>query len=336
MSQNRKRKVTVIPATCSYLINPTNVAIYCRVSTSHQPQLDSLKNQIDYFTNLVNHTAHWILFDTYYDIKSGRNSHDRKGLQRLLCDCEHGFINKIITKSISRFGRNTADTIAVLNRLRVLGVDVFFENENISLLDSSQQFILTLLEALAQAESESKSANIKLGIQHKSQNGTYGLFNRKCYGYKKSDINTLVIDEYEASIVKDIFNLYISGYSMLGIIKELKSRNIKSPTGNDTWHKATIEAMLSNEKYTGRVIIGKSICDDFPFNKPRRPNDGSQPMYESSDNHPEIISEELFETVQVEKKNRSNIILQNGKKVRKSTHYSMKSKCVDDAVQPKL
>lgn len=96
MSQNHKRKVTVIPATCSYLINPTNVAIYCIVSTSHQPQLDSLKNQIDYFTNLVNNTAHWILFDTYYDIKSRRNSHDRKSLQQLLYDCEDGFINVLI------------------------------------------------------------------------------------------------------------------------------------------------------------------------------------------------------------------------------------------------
>lgn len=320
----RKPKVTIIPANPYLSISKVKVAIYCRVSTSNPHQIESLNNQIEYYKNLVSNNLNWDLIDTYVDINPGKNSRDRKDFQRLLNDCENGTIDIIITKSISRFGRNTADTLTILNRLRVLGVDVFFENENIHLLDSSQQFLITLIEALAQADSESRSVNIKLGIQYKAQNGTYKLFNRKCYGYTNDMNGSIIINEPEAVVVRDIFNLYLNEFSLNAIVKELSERNINSPTGKSTWSKGTIDALLSNEKYIGNVIIGKSISNDFPCNS-RRLNKGSGNKYISAGNHPAIISKEIFNTVQEEKKKRSNIITVNGQKKRKSTHYSMKS-----------
>lgn len=319
----RKPKVTIIPANPNLLINKVKVAIYCRVSTSHPHQIESLKNQIDYYKNLVSSNLNWNLIDTYIDIKSGKNSRDRKDFQRLLNDCENDTIDIIITKSISRFGRNTADTLTILNRLRVLGIDVFFENENIHLLDSSQQFLITLIEALAQADSESRSANIKLGIQYKAQNGTYKLFDRKCYGYTNDSKGSIIINEPEAVVVRDIFNLYISGFSLNAIVKELSARKLNSPTGKSTWPKGTIDALLSNEKYIGNVIIGKSISNDFTCNS-RRLNTGSDKKYLALENHPAIVSKEVFDMVQEEKKKHSNIITTNGQRRRKSTHYSMK------------
>lgn len=319
-----KPKVTIIPANPHLLINKIKVAIYCRVSTSNPHQIDSLKNQIDYYKNLVSINLNWDLVDTYVDIKSGKNSRDRKDFQRLLNDCENGTIDFIITKSISRFGRNTADTLTILNRLRILGVDVFFENENIHLLDSSHQFLITLFEALAQADSESRSTNIKLGIQYKSQNGTYKLFDRKCYGYTNDSNGSIIINEPEAVVVREIFSLYLNEFSLNAIVKELILRKINSPTGKSSWPKGTVDALLSNEKYIGNVIIGKSFSNDFPYNT-RKLNKGSTNKYIAIENHPAIISKEIFDMVQEEKKKRSNIVATNGQKKRKSTHYSMKS-----------
>lgn len=201
---------------------------------------------------------------------------------------------------------------------------MFFENENIHLLDSSQHFLITLIEALAQADSESRSSNIKLGIQYKAQNGTYKLFDRKCYGYTNHSNGSIIINEPEAVVVREIFSLYLNGFSLNAIVKELILRKINSPTGKSSWPKGTVDALLSNEKYIGNVIIGKSFSNDFPYNT-RKLYKGSTNKYIAIENHPSIISKEIFDMVQEEKKNRSNIITNNGQKKRKSTHYSMKS-----------
>lgn len=320
---DNKKKVTIIPPNPQLLINKTKVAIYCRVSTSHPSQIESLNNQINYYKSLVNTNYNWSLVDTYFDVKSGKNSSDRRDFQRLLTDCENEKIDLIITKSISRFGRNTADTLSVLNRLRILRIDVFFENENLHLFDTAQQFLINILQGLAQADSESRSKNIKLGITYKAKNGTCKLFDRKCYGYTNDINGSIIINESEAIVVKEIFNLYLNGFSLNAIVKELSYRNINSPTGKSNWPKGTIDALLSNEKYIGNVIIGKSISDDFPYNT-RRLNKGSGDKYIAFENHPSIISKEIFEMVQEEKKKRSNIFIDNGERKRKSTHYSMK------------
>lgn len=330
---NNQKKVTIIPANPKLLFNKTKVAVYCRVSTSHPEQIKSLNNQISYYKALVNSRCNWSLVDTYFDIKSGKNSYDRKDFQRLLTDCENEKIDLIITKSISRFGRNTADTVAVLNRLRVLSIDVFFENENLHLLDTTHQFLINILEGFSQADSESRSKNIKLGIAYKVKNGTCKLFDRKCYGYTNDINGSIIIKESEAIIVKEIFNLYINGFSLNAIAKELTLRKIISPTGKNNWPKGTIDNILSNEKYIGNVIIGKSISlGEFP-NITRKINKLCSNQYITFEDHPAIISKEVFDMVQEEKKKRSNIFLDNGIRKRKSTHYSMKIKsknrCLD-------
>ena len=319
---NNQKKVTIIPANPQLLFNKTKVAIYCRVSTSHPEQIESLNNQISYYKALVNSHCNWLLVDTYFDIKSGKNSDCRKDFQRLLHDCEDEKIDLIITKSISRFGRNTADTVAILNRLRVLRIDVFFENENLHLLDTANQFLINILEGFAQADSESRSKNIKLGITYKVKNGTCKLFNRKCYGYTNDIDGSIIIKESEATIVKEIFNLYLNGFSLNAIAKELTQRKIISPTGKNNWPKGTIDNMLSNEKYIGDVIIGKSISlGEFP-NITRKINKACSNQYIAFEDHPAIISKE-----------RSNIFHDNGMTKRKTTHYSMKTKpsnrCLD-------
>lgn len=241
----------------------------------------------------------------------------------MLEDCRNHKIELIITKSISRFGRNTVETLDVLNKLRVLDIDVFFESENIHTHETKHIFLISLLEAAAQAESESKSKNIKWGIDRKLKNGDSKLYNRKCFGYQHSEEGNLIIAEEEAKIVLKIFDLYLNGYSILAIIRELENQNIKSPTGRDRWSKRTIETMLSKEKYTGNVLVGKTYCEDYPNNQ-RLVNNGERQKYLATGNHPSIISDEQFERVKAEKARRSNIQVDENGITRKNTHYSMK------------
>jgi len=317
---NNKRKISIInkPLTKQYI----NVTIYCRVSTSHPKQLESLSNQIEYYKDIVKSNIKWKLVDIYIDIKSGKNT-NRKEFQRMLDDCINKKIDFIITKSISRFGRNTADTLAVIHKLKLLNIDIFFQVENIRTSETNKSFLLSIFEAVDQAESETRSKNIKWGIKHGLENGTSKLYNRKCYGYYNSPDNDILINESEAAIVKKIFNLYLSGYSIIAIVRELENEHITSPTGKDKWPKRTIDTILSNEKYIGNVVVGKTYCNDFPYNE-RKINAGMTPKYLVENNHHSIIHKEIFNQVQSEKLRRSNIKIDGTVSKRKSTHYSMK------------
>lgn len=238
-------------------------------------------------------------------------------------DCKNHKIDLIITKSVSRFGRNTTEFLDVLNNLNSLRVDVFFENEDLHSKDASNMFLITILEAFAQAESESRSHNIKWGIKRKSESGISKLFNRKCFGYGHDYEGNLVIIDDEALTVNLIFDLYLSGYSILGIKHELEANGIKSPTGHDHWSKRTIELILANEKYTGNVLLGKTYCEHFKSNK-RCINNDEREKYYSTSNHVPIIPTDKFELVQKERIKRSNINIVDNKIERKSTRYSMK------------
>lgn len=323
---NNKRKISIInkPFTKQYI----NVAVYCRVSTSHPKQIESLYNQIDYYKTMIKNNINWKLVDIYIDIKSGKNT-ARKEFQRMLDDCKNKRIDFIITKSISRFGQNTADTLAVIHKLSLLYIDIFFEVENIRTSETNKSFLLSIFEAVAQAESETRSKNIKWGINRGLENGTSKLYNRKCYGYYNDSNGNILINESEAAIVKKIFDLYLSGYSIIAILRELENEHIKSPTGKDKWPKRTIDTILSNEKYIGNVLVGKTYCNDFPYNE-RKVNTGMAPKYLVNNNHPAIISKEIFEQVQQEKARRTNIKIDGNTSKRKGTHYSMKSYTLDD------
>ena len=314
-----ERKVTMIPATKKFLLR---AAIYCRVSTRSAEQLDSLANQISYLTRLTSSTLSWNLVDIYIDVKTGSNTTGRNEFQRMMNDCQSGKIDVIVTKSISRFGRNTASTVQALNTLRGCKVDVYFENEELHSIDDKNTFLITIMEGLAQEENYNRSQNIRWGILRKVERGDAQILSRKCFGFYQNTDGNLEINQEEAKVVKQIFDMYLSGSSILGIIRTLESLGIISPSGNTKWCKRTIESILSNEKYTGNVIVFKTYNNGFPETK--RIINEDKDKYIGIGCNPAIISEETFQKVQEERASRSNIMKTDQGVVRKNSHYSSK------------
>ena len=301
-------KVHYIPA------NPAKrekrVGIYCRVSTNSTEQLQSLVAQVSHLTRLTATIPQWLLSDVYMDIATSKTGSSRKEFNRMLADCKSHKLEIVITKDVSRFGRDTVEVLDAFNQLKALNVRVIFEGNSLDTANTDSDLMVAVMESIAQAENESRSENIRWGIKQRAAQGTSKFYDRKCYGFKHDKDGHLVIDEEKAKNVKLIFNLYLSGQSVVGIIKELEKRKILSPTGKAKWCKSTIDVMLSNEKYTGDVELLKS--------------GKSEVHYLASGNNPAIISKEMFESVQIEKKRRSNIIDGKGGRKRKNTKYSSK------------
>lgn len=246
------------------------------------------------------------------DIASGKSGSKRKEFIRILEDCQAKNIEIVITKNISRFGRDTVEVLESLNKLKEHGVRVIFEQEGLDTADTDSELMISIIESIAQAENESRSENIKWGYRRHAAQGTSKLYNRKCYGYENDTDGELIIKEDEAKNVRLIFELYLRGFSIIGIERELEKRGIKTPTGKENWSKRTIDVMLSNEKYIGVV---------------RLLNAGeNQEHYVLENNHPAITSKEQFEAVQAEKKNRSNVVKTEDGAERKSNKYSSKNR----------
>ncbi|WP_341478095.1 recombinase family protein [Clostridium sporogenes] len=296
--------------------------MYCRVSTTRGSQEDSLDAQKKGLQKIINDNPNCILFKVYTDTESGKNIY-RPGFQEMIFDSYENYFDIILVKSISRFNRNTVDLIDTVNKLRCLGIEVIFNQENISSKDRDSDLVMALSASLAQSESESLSVAIKWGLKRGFESGESKLYTRKCFGYSQSETGELVINEEQAEVVRKIFDLYLSGYSVDMIMKELASSSIKSPTGKDTWSKRSIQKMLTNEKYIGNVLLGKTYTATFPNNK-QKLNRGEQELFLMKDGHDPIISNEVFQKVQEEMKSRSNIEVVNGKTKRKSTNYSSK------------
>ena len=299
------------------------VALYCRVSTKMERQLNSLSAQMDFEKQDILDHPLWEYLDTYTDISSGRSINSRPGFKRLMADCEAGKIDLIYTKSISRLGRNCVDFLIVLRQLKKLGVDVYFQNEGIFLSNESSELVLSLHAALAQAESEEKSTNIRWGIRKSTNNPDSPAFSRACFGYDRDANKTLVINEQEADIVRRIFSWYEQGWSIMRIKKELETSHIPSPKGKRRWAVRTISDILSNEKYAGDSTYGKTVVLEYPAMKQVR-NDPNQ-VSRSENHHTAIIDKACFDRVQEMKRIRTNIAVDDkGNKIRKSSHYSMK------------
>lgn len=288
------------------------VGIYCRVSTNSAEQLQRLTAKVSHLTKLTAAMPQWLLADVYIDITTSKTGSSRKEFNRMLDDCRSNKLEIVLTKIISRFGRDTVEILDALHQLKQLGVRVIFEQEELDTANTDSDLMIWIIECLAQAENESRSENIKCGIKQRAMSGTSKLYDRKYYGYKHDKDGHLIIDEETAENVKLIFDLYLSGQSVIGIIKELENRNILSPTGKEKWCKRTIDVMLSNDKYTGDVKILKS--------------GNSEVHYLSSNNNPVIISKEIFEAVQMEKAHRSNVIKDENGSRRKGKKYSSKKK----------
>ena len=303
-------KIWYIPARNDRL--EKKVGIYCRVSTAEKEQLYSLTEQISALTRAVANVSQWRLADVFIDIASAKGDIPRREFERLMKECEAHNISVVLTKSISRFGRDTVETLTAINKLNAAGVRVIFEQENLDTDEVDSDLMISVMESLAQAENESRSENIRMGLAMRAANGTSGLYKRKLYGYTKNINGELVIDEEQAKNVRDIFRWYLDGASVLGIIKKLYDVGILSPTGKEKWNKRTIETMLSNEKYTGTVTLLDSATQEYE--------------YQMKECIPPISTESEFRTVQEEKKNRSNIVTDDEGTHRSSKKYSSKKK----------
>lgn len=319
--ESPKLKVTVIPATRQPV---KNVGIYCRVSTTHESQDESLDIQVKILKQYVACNPKWKLYEIYTDKDSGGNV-GRSGFQKMIFDCYENRIDIVLVKTISRFARNTVDLLETVSRLKGLGVEIIFYQENLRTSESDNVILISALSAIAQAESESTGEAIKWGLKRGFISGNSKLYSRKCFGYKHDENGDLIIDEEQAQVVRSIYDLYLNGLSVILIIRELASRNIKSPQGKDTWSKRAIQTILINEKYAGHVLVGKTYSGDFPNNNQRK-NDGEHEQFLMKNAHEPIIEEEKFEHVQTEMKRRSNVETVDGEKKRKSTHYSIKKK----------
>lgn len=303
-------KIYYIPATNDRL--EKNVAIYCMVSTNEKEQLYSLSSQISALTRAVANVNQWRLADIFIDIGSAKRNAPRREFERLLKECEAHNISVVLTKSISRFGRDTVDTLSAINRLKKAGVRLIFEDEDLDTDKIDSNLMISVMESFAQAETESRSDNIRMGLAMRAATGTSGLYKRKLYGYTKNKDGELVIDEEQAKIVRDIFRWYLDGASVLGVIKKLSDAGIPSPTGKEKWNKRMIETMLKNQKYTGTVTLLDSATQEY--------------QYQMKECISPIITESEFRAVQEEKAKRSNIVTDNDGTHRSSKKYSSKKK----------
>lgn len=259
-SDNRRKNIRLIPAS---IVDRKRVAIYCCVSTTRGSQEDSLDAQKKGLQKIIDNNLNWTLSKFYTDTESGKNSY-HYSFQEMLFDSYENYFDIILVKSISRFNRNTVDLLETVNKLRCLGIEVIFNQENVSSKDRDSDLVMALSASLAQVESESLSTAIKWGMKRGFESGELKLYARKCFGYNKSETGELIIDEEQAEVVRKIFDLYLSGYSVDMIINELVAKSVKTSTGKEKWSKRTIQKMLTNEKYIGNVILGKTYTGQFP------------------------------------------------------------------------
>lgn len=280
------------------------VAAYCRVSTDSDEQATSYEAQIEHYTKFIEANSEWTLAGIYADDGiSGTNTKKREEFNKMIDECEAGNIDMIITKSISRFARNTLDCLKYIRRLKDKNIPVFFEKENINSMDSKGEVLLTIMASLAQQESQSLSQNVKMGIQYRYQQGKVIINAKRFLGYTKDADGNLIIEPKEAEVVKRIFREYLEGFSSNKIAKGLMDDGILNGAGNAKWHTSNITSILRNEKYMGDALLQKTITTDY-LTKTRVKNKGAAPQYYVEDNHEAIIPKDLFMLVQQELINR--------------------------------
>lgn len=307
-----KRVVREIPAlymaTKQVAVEKTRVGYYARVSTLNEEQEDSYENQKEFFSKLILNRPDWELVGEYADWgTTGTKTEGRKEFNRMMEDARAGKIDRILVKSISRFARNTVDTLQTIRELKELGISVWFDNERIDTMTAGGEVLITILAAMAEQESRTMSTNIKWAYQKRFKDGKVIINFRSTLGYTKAPDGEegYVIVEEEAVIVKRIFREYLSGRTLRQIAADLNSEGITTKHGNK-WKPSAIERMLANEKYTGNAIMGKTYKPDV-LSKSRKRNEGNAPMYYVENSHPAIISQTMFDMVQAEQKRRNDL-----------------------------
>lgn len=279
------------------LKNRLRVSAYCRVSTDTKDQLNSYKSQVRYYTDLINDKKEWSLVDIYADEAiTGTQVHKRTDFQRMINDCMNGDIDMIITKSISRFARNTLDTLKYVRMLKEQNVAVLFEDENINTLTMDGELLLVILSSVAQQEVENISDNVKKGLKMKMQRGELIGFGG-CLGYDyHPEDKTISINETEAEIVKYIFNRYLDGVGAGILVRELNNLEYWTKRGKK-WTPSSVIGVIRNEKYKGDILLGKTYTVD-PISKRRLRNLGEEDQYYLRNHHSPIISIDEFDKAQ--------------------------------------
>ena len=276
------------------------VAAYCRVSTDSDEQATSYEAQIEHYTEYISKNPDWVMAGIFADDGiSGTNTKKRDEFNRMIEECMAGNIDMIITKSISRFARNTLDCLKYIRQLKDKNIPVYFEKEAINTMDSKGEVLLTIMASLAQQESQSLSQNVKLGIQYRYQQGKVQVNHNRFLGYTKDAEGNLVIDPEQAEIVRRIYREYLQGQSMDKIASGLEADGILTGAGNTKWHTSTINKILRNEKYMGDALLQKTYTTDF-LTKKRIKNNGTVPQYYVEDDHEAIIPKDIFLLVQEE------------------------------------
>ena len=310
-----RRVVREIPAAAIFnipkaaTVQKLLVAAYARVSTEKEEQEDSFERQVEHYTALINGKSDWQLVEVYADPGiSGTRAEKRPNFMRMIADCRAGKIQKVMVKSISRFARNTVDALNYIRELKDLGISVFFESENIDTLTPGGEVLLTILAAMAEQESRTMSTNIKWSYQKKWQNGEVTLNTGLMLGYIKSGKDeegrdTYAINEAEAAIVRRIYREFLDGAAINRIAKGLEMDGIPTKLGRKKWNYSVIVSILTNEKYTGNAILGKTYKPDV-LSKHRIKNTGKVPMYYAEGTHPAIIEQDIFEMAQTEMRRR--------------------------------
>ncbi len=276
------------------------VAAYCRVSSSQDEQLHSLAAQISHYTQLLSGDASCQFVGIYADRGiSGTQVKNRAEFLRLMEDCRAGLVDQIITKSVSRFGRNTVDTLLYTRELRGLGIDVYFEKEHLHSCSAEGELMLTLMAALAESEAENMSENIKWGKRRRYEKGRVeSLALANLYGYRK-DGDALAIVPEEAAVIRRIYSEFLDGLNYEQISQGLNADGIPTRRGNDVWFNRTVMNVLTNEKYMGDCLFQKTFHID-PISHKKVPNKGQLPQYYLEDCVPAIVSKEVWKLAQLE------------------------------------
>lgn len=301
------KAVTIIPATKDkFTALPTSsiqkrrVAAYARVSTDSDEQFTSYEAQIDYYTQYIKKRDDWEFVKVYTDEGiTGTSTKHREGFNEMVADALAGKIDLIVTKSVSRFARNTVDSLVTVRKLKEHHVEIYFEKENIFTFDSKGELLITIMSSLAQEESRSISENVTWGQRKRFADGKVTMPYKQFLGYERGEDGVPVINEKEAEVVRLIYKLFLQGKTATGICKQLELMSIPTPAGKIKWNQSTVMSILQNEKYKGDALLQKKFTTDF-LTKKQKKNEGEVPQYYVEGSHPAIISEIDFDMVQAE------------------------------------
>ena len=325
-------RITVIPSTFNpetrmptAQIEKRKVAAYARVSTDLEEQVTSYRAQVDYYTKYIKEREDWEFVKVYTDEGiSGTSTKNREGFQTMIANALDGKINLIITKSVSRFARNTVDSLSTIRLLKEHDVEVYFQKENIFTFDSKGELMISILSSLAQEESRSISENVTWGQRKRFADGKVSLPYSSFLGYRKGTDGLPEIVPEEAEIVRYIYRRFIAGLTPYKIAAELTAQGVPTPAGKEKWASRTIKSILTNEKYKGDALLQKKFTVDF-LTKKQKINEGEVPQYYVENSHPAIIDPLEFDMVQNEFLRRENV----GKQYSSTSIFASKMICGD-------